>query len=142
MESPYARTGMEILSRRECLELLGNHRVGRLAYVVGDQPMVVPVNYGILSGMIVFRTGEGEKLAAAVPANVALEVDEIDAASKSGWSVVVRGRAEELSDASDWFGTSLRDADVPTWLPEAPDHIVLIRPTVISGRRLRPLPST
>ena len=36
---------MEIIPRQECLRLLAGQKVGRLGFVVGDQPMIMPVNY-------------------------------------------------------------------------------------------------
>jgi uncharacterized protein len=52
--------------------------------------------------MVVFRTGEGTKLdAAIVGSRVAFEVDETDAAARTGWSVVVRGEAVEVTDPAE-----------------------------------------
>ncbi len=38
-------TGIECLSREECLHLLATDEVGRLAIAVGNAPSVFPVNY-------------------------------------------------------------------------------------------------
>jgi nitroimidazol reductase NimA-like FMN-containing flavoprotein (pyridoxamine 5'-phosphate oxidase superfamily) len=81
-----------------CLQLLAQRRVGRLAFVEeGGHPVVLPVNYLLDRGSVLIRTGEGSKLAAAVrKARVAFEVDEIDDDLQIGWSVVVKGIADEL----------------------------------------------
>lgn len=74
--------GLEILSSEECHELLRQSTVGRVAVTVAALPAIFPVNYAVLDGRIVFRTGEGTKLQAAVErAVVAFQVDHID---KSG----------------------------------------------------------
>jgi hypothetical protein len=52
------------------------------------------VHYVYDDGVIVFRTGSGSKLRAAVNGDVlAFEVDAYDPALGQGWSVMVLGRA-------------------------------------------------
>ena len=138
MTLPRALSGMEIIPRRECLRLLAGHRVGRLGFVVGGQPMVLPVNYTLDGSHVVFRTGEGSKLDAARRGPVAFEVDEVNVETASGWSVVVQGVAEEISDSEDWFAKSVRENAGPTWLPGMAEHFVRIVPSLITGRRLPP----
>src|SRR5688572_32374595 len=119
MESLHARSGLEIIPRKECLLLLAGQKVGRLGFVIDGQPMVLPVNYGIQGDVVVFRTGEGTKLDAARLGKVAFEIDEVDVESRTGWSVVVQGVAEEITDTDDWFAESLRAAAAKTWVPGA-----------------------
>ena len=45
------------------------------------------------------RRCTGTKLAAADHANVTFQVDEIDQRTRSGWTVLVRGLAEEVTSA-------------------------------------------
>ncbi len=142
MDVPLTHSGMEIIPRRECLQLLAGRRVGRLAFLIGDQPMVLPVNYGLSGDIVVFRTGDGTKLDAARARKVAFEVDEVDADAREGWSVVVQGVAEDITDADDWFAESLRAVACRTWLPGAAGHYVRITPTLVTGRRIRPLPES
>lgn len=136
MESLHARSGLAIIPRKECLLLLAGQKVGRLGFVVDGQPMVLPVNYAVQGDIVVFRTGEGTKLDAALGTNVAFEVDDVDTEAGSGWSVVVQGVAEEILASGDWLDESLRANAAPTWIPTPTDHYVRITPTVISGRRL------
>jgi len=130
------RSGMELIPRAECLALLESQHVGRLGFLVGDQPMVLPVNYGLEGGVIVFRTGEGAKLDAARGNKVAFEVDDLDADACSGWSVVVQGVAEDITDLDNWFAERLRAVAGPPCVPGVADHFVRIAPSHISGRRL------
>lgn len=144
MDILYARSGLEVIPRKECLVLLAGQKVGRLGFVVDGQPMVLPVNHALHGDIVVFRTGEGSMLGAAHSAKVAFEVDELDADAGSGWSVVVQGVAEEIPGTGDWFDEDLRDQAAPSWVPGPTDHYVRIKPSVISGRRLRagpPAPS-
>jgi nitroimidazol reductase NimA-like FMN-containing flavoprotein (pyridoxamine 5'-phosphate oxidase superfamily) len=137
MDILHARSGLEIVPRKECLLLLAGQKVGRLGFVVDGQAMVLPVNYAVQGDVVVFRTGDGMKLEAAHGTKVAFEIDEIDAATGSGWSVVIQGVAEEIPAVGDWLDDSLRASAGPTWIPAPTDHYVRITPSVISGRRLR-----
>ena len=138
MDALHARSGLEIIPRKECLLLLASQNVGRLGFVIGDQPMVLPVNYAVQGDVVIFRTGEGTKLEAAHGAKVAFEVDDIGAGC--GWSVVIQGVAEEILPTGDWLDESVRANAGPTWIPGPTDHYVRIRPTVFSGRRLPAAP--
>ena len=75
MDVPQTGSGMEIIPRKECLGLLAGHEVGRLGFLVGDQPMVLPVNYAAQGNVVVFRTDDGTKLDAVSGKKVAFEVD-------------------------------------------------------------------
>jgi len=127
----------EDLSRPECLELLGRGRLGRIAVVENDQPVIFPVNYAFDNGTVVFRTDAGTKLATAPLARVAFEIDDIDTASRRGWSVVVQGVGEDITDSVDASSDQLLHLNVDTWMPGGRDHWVKIVPRSITGRRLR-----
>jgi transcriptional regulator with XRE-family HTH domain len=47
------------LSADECRALLGTHGVGRIAVTTESGPGIVPVNYSVTDGAIVFRTASG-----------------------------------------------------------------------------------
>lgn len=81
----------------ECWRLLATQPVGRVAVIVGRYPLVFPVNYVLDGRHIVFRTGIGTKLWAIDRSNVTFEVDELDLVGRTGWSVMVRGAAHEMS---------------------------------------------
>jgi nitroimidazol reductase NimA-like FMN-containing flavoprotein (pyridoxamine 5'-phosphate oxidase superfamily) len=125
---------LEVLDRRECLQLLGAHRFGRLAVVVEDQPLVFPVNYALDRDDVVFRTDPGTKLHAAAGRRVAFEIDGIDAHYHEGWSVLVVGVAEEERDAS-----RLRElAGLPfgPWVSGPKAHWMRVRGEAVTGRRI------
>lgn len=131
------RNGLTVLGRNECLELLQRATLGRIAVSVGALPAVFPVNYRMLGDDVVFRTGTGSKLRAAVEkAIVAFEVDETGRERHTAWSVLITGTASELTDPRD-----IAAADslmLRPWLPEQPSRWVRIRTQMVSGRRLEP----
>ena len=130
-------TGLDMLDREECLELLGAREVGRIGIIVGSQPVILPINYRLApDGQIVFRTDPGMKLDAATRSNVALEIDELDPATRTGWSVLVQGRAEEISEYDDRTTRELSALPVEPWAGGEKAHWVRIVASSITGRRL------
>lgn len=83
------------LADHECWRLLRSVEFGRLGLIVDGQPEIIPVNFTVDTGTVVFRTATGTKLDAltARPA-VAFEVDGIE--QDMAWSVLVKGRAEPI----------------------------------------------
>jgi nitroimidazol reductase NimA-like FMN-containing flavoprotein (pyridoxamine 5'-phosphate oxidase superfamily) len=129
----------EVLERDECLRLLASQTVGRLAVMVGGYPQVTPVNFALDDDMVVFRSGPGAKLSAAVYRNVSFEVDQIDVTNRSGWSVLVTGRAELLGD--DRSAELLERAKALHIEPfDAGDKHMWVRivPNAVTGRRVGP----
>jgi nitroimidazol reductase NimA-like FMN-containing flavoprotein (pyridoxamine 5'-phosphate oxidase superfamily) len=125
------------LDVNECLELLSQSHLGRLAFIdsVGVLPIIVPVNYVLYADSVVLRTDPGSKLAAAVRgAPVAFEIDGLDEVRGTGWSVVVRGHAEVITDTTDL--DALQSSPPPTWAPGAKAHFIRVDPSKIAGRRI------
>jgi len=80
--------------------------VGRLAVLVDDHPDIFPVNYVVDGGTVVFRTAVGLKwTAVAAHPGVAFEADGYAADSRTAWSVVVKGHADQVSK-SDLLDTA------------------------------------
>ncbi|SDM35331.1 pyridoxamine 5'-phosphate oxidase family protein [Allokutzneria albata] len=126
---------LEILEPAECLRLLGSAEIGRIAYTDEALPAVVPVNFLLHNGAIVFRTGQGGKLAAAVRnAVVAFEVDDVDSGTRTGWSVTAIGYARVVYDAGEW--KALARLGLCTWAPGAHQSFVVIVPEILRGRRI------
>lgn len=133
------RNGLEVLDRAESLRLLASSRLGRIGITSDALPTVLPVAFHCDGRQILFRTGLGSKLEAATDnAVVAFEVDEVDLASRSGWSVVVTGIARELTEP-DEIAEARRQA-LDRWIEAADGRIVAISLDLVSGRRLVPAP--
>lgn len=133
------RTGIEVIDRDECLALARAEAVGRLAVVDHGRPHVVPVNFVLDGEDVVFRSFPGTKLDRLARGPVCFEVDRIDTARRSGWSVVMHGRGEEVTR---WDPAALRDRlsqlGVDPWAPGDKPHLVRIVTSTITGRRVRP----
>jgi hypothetical protein len=130
---------LEELSYDDCLDRLGRKRLGRLAVVVGYYPQVFPVNYRLDDYVVVFRTHLGTKLLAANHANVGFHVDHVDETTRSGWSVLIQGMAEDVSDRPDDPVTERgRALGVDSWAPGDQSRIVRIIPAHMTGRQITP----
>jgi hypothetical protein len=128
---------VEVLSEYQCLELLGSRDLGRIAFSLDGETEIFPVNYATDGAIIVFRTAPSTKLAQATLTRVAFEVDDWDAKGQVGWSVVVKGVAQEVTAGTDPFSAALRAHKVE---PLAPGHRELwigVYPSQLSGRRFR-----
>ena len=111
---------IEELAPGECLRLLASVTVGRVGVTIDALPAVLPVNFVMSDGAVVFRTVPGTKLdAATAGAVVAFEADAYGTAeSPGGWSVLVRGVARELTDplgAGQGACASARVVGVGSW---------------------------
>ncbi|GAB3082812.1 pyridoxamine 5'-phosphate oxidase family protein [Pedococcus soli] len=95
-------TGLRVLDLEDCLTRLGAAPVGRLAFPLDGEIAVLPVNH-LLDGVdICFRTAGGSKIQAALDGDaVSFQVDEWDAAARSGWSVLVHGTAAVVTDEAE-----------------------------------------
>ncbi len=125
------------LSSVQCWELLATQPVGRVA-VVGHYPLVFAVNYDVDDQTIVYRTGAGTKLHSVHRSNVTFEADEIDTHRRTGWSVMIKGVAQELSPTKDRYAVSRVElTGAAPWAPGERDHVIRIVADQITGRRIR-----
>jgi hypothetical protein len=123
----------------ECLQRLATRRVGHLAVMVGHYPEIFVVNYRLDDFIVVFRTHPGTKLRAANHANISFQVDHIDDANRRGWSVLIRGMAEDVTDRIDDPVTErTRNLGIEPWVPGEQPRFVRVIPAHISGRELGP----
>ncbi|WP_406411542.1 helix-turn-helix domain-containing protein [Streptomyces sp. NBC_01614] len=123
------------LSPDECRSLLGPHGVGRIALSTASGPVVVPVNYSVVDGAIVFRTASGTTPSLAAGRPVAFEVDRIDDAFSRGWSVLVRGRARAVTDP-DEARRLTESAYSRPWAGGGRDLWVRVEQQAVTGRRI------
>ena len=135
MPLPMDHAGLEVLPFDSCLELLAEVSVGRVGFFADGEVFVLPVNFVVDGQAVVFRTASGSKLASAEDKNeVAFEADNYDDITRSGWSVLVRGRAEVVDDDAEV--DRLSRLGLYPWA-DAADHPfwVRIRPSAVTGRR-------
>lgn len=126
------------LSREECMWLLAIHRFGRVAVRLGDGPPAIrPVNYLFdrASQAVVLRSDPGSKLFALLRApRATFEIDGIDDGSRTGWSVIIQGVTEEITNAAEL--RRLARSGFESWAPGAKQRWMRIRAETVSGRRI------
>jgi nitroimidazol reductase NimA-like FMN-containing flavoprotein (pyridoxamine 5'-phosphate oxidase superfamily) len=127
---------LDPMPRDECLRMLADNQVGRLAVSVQGQPIIFPVNYVLDGDVVIFRSDPGTKLDAAGLARVAFEIDHVNIELKSGWSVVVQGIGRYISGAVDEASKRRQALPLEAWAPGEKEHWVEILEPQISGRRL------
>ena len=133
---------MKELDENECLRLIGPGGIGRIAYVGRFGPAVLPVNYELQGGAIVFRTAEHGPLdedlrtgIANADYKVAFEIDDMDPAARQGWSVLIQGPAHHVTGDDE---DVVRRTGVEPWAPGDRELFVRIVPSRITGRRIGP----
>jgi nitroimidazol reductase NimA-like FMN-containing flavoprotein (pyridoxamine 5'-phosphate oxidase superfamily) len=131
-----ANAWLEDLDAEACRRLLRENEIGRLAVVVGEAPIVLPVNYRLVETggftWVAVRTRPGNILDRA-PAFVALEIDAIDPIRHQGWSVLVRGTLQRVDPNVADFRARF---DSEPWLASERDSWLVFEPFAITGRQL------
>lgn len=134
---------LEDLGEAECLRLIAPGGVGRIAFTSHRSGLVVlPVNYRLHDGSVLFRTSEhgvlDEDLRTGITDaeyKVTFEIDDIDPAGRRGWSVLIQGPAHHIT------GSELASAGLPeidTWPPGERELFIRITPSRVTGRRVSP----
>lgn len=133
---------LEELDDAECLALISPGGVGRLVYAGRYGPTVLPVNYKMFQGSVLFRTAHDSTTdvdlrtgIANAEYRVAFEVDHLDETSREGWSVLVQGAAHHVE--SDDECAEVSQAGVEPWAPGERDLFMRITPSRLTGRRIR-----
>jgi uncharacterized protein len=122
----------------ECVRLLLQQAVGRVAATVGGQPHIVPVTYAADSdGNVVFRTGPETILTKVDLERVAFEIDGVDEQARTGWSVCIHGVGRDITDVDDPTSRLLRQKLGESWAPGPRPRWFAIFPREITGRRLQ-----
>ena len=128
------------LERDECLRLLAVTRLGRVAVSARERtmpPVIRPINYVFdeHSQSVIFRSARGSKFTALLlSGRAAFEVDGIELADESGWSVIIHGNVEEVTNRQEL--DRLEQLGLHSWAPGDKPHCLRIRATVVSGRRI------
>jgi len=129
----WLRSHLREMSREECFERLNAEVLGRVGFNDEVGPVVLPVNYRIRDGSIVIATGLSTTFARfAVGKVVALEVEDVDPLTESGWTVLVRGRAEMVPHD----GMPAPEARPRPWAEGPRPLLIRIVPETVTGRWL------
>jgi len=126
------------LETEECWRLLRSDSVGRIVYTFQALPAVVPVNYVVLGESLLVRTSVGSRLGQlADDTVVAFEVDDIDRATRTGWSVVLVGSTRVLQETPQGMEGLLHHPGLP-WVGMEGGVTLRISPGFVTGRHLLP----
>jgi nitroimidazol reductase NimA-like FMN-containing flavoprotein (pyridoxamine 5'-phosphate oxidase superfamily) len=123
------------LTPPQCCQLIAAGGVGHFAVSTSAGPLVLPVNFAVVSGTIVIRTAEGTMIDRYGDGPVAFEVAHIDDALRQGWSVLVRGRAHHVRHPAE-LNRMQQDAAVWPWPGGEREVYVRVLPERITGRRI------
>jgi len=102
----------------------------RLVYTQRELTVVRPGRHAWEFGRLVVRTPAP---AAAVPATVTYHVDEVRAATGTGWSVTVAGPAEVITDPDE---AAHYRRTLTGWTHGPHDTLLHIHPKTLTGYRL------
>jgi nitroimidazol reductase NimA-like FMN-containing flavoprotein (pyridoxamine 5'-phosphate oxidase superfamily) len=144
--SPGEPAVVEDLDEAECLRLVSPGGIGRIAFTGRFGPTVLPVNYQLHQGTIVFRTAEDsptdEDLRTGI-ANaeykVAFEIDDFSPAAREGWSVLIQGPVHHVESEAE--RASVREAGVEPWAGGPRELFLRVVPSRITGRRISRKPA-
>ncbi|MEZ2391362.1 pyridoxamine 5'-phosphate oxidase family protein [bacterium RCC_150] len=141
MNTSSAGPETQVLTVHECWKYLRSSSIGRVALVSGDTPEIFPVNYVPDDGTLIFRTGPGTKLNAALGGStVAFEADGLNPYGTIAWSVVLKGSVEVVTASED-----IRESialGLSPWEGGTKDNLVRITPMELTGRRFVIAPPT
>ncbi|WNI14728.1 pyridoxamine 5'-phosphate oxidase family protein [Actinacidiphila sp. ITFR-21] len=88
---------LEKLTAQECWNRLGHHGIGRIALPGGEGTLVLPVNYVVEGGGIVYSTARSGAAAADPGQDITFEADHTGEHRADGWSVLAFGSAEHVT---------------------------------------------
>ncbi|GII06120.1 pyridoxamine 5'-phosphate oxidase family protein [Planobispora takensis] len=135
---------LEELDAAECLRLISPGGVGRVGFTTALGPAIIPVNYVFHEGAALFRTAIGGPMdedlrthLKGVAIKIAFEVDHIDEATRTGWSVLILGGAHQVSAEDRAAAVS---SGVEAWAGGERELYIRIVPAEITGRRIRQEP--
>ena len=131
------RPVFEELEPEDCLELLADEPLGHVALTARALPVVVPVNFAMIDGDIVWRSPEGTKQSEGSGGFVvAFEADHYDLQHTLGWSVMVQGLAHVMTDPDEL--DRAKELPLKSWMLEgAADTYVRLVPNIVTGIRIR-----
>ncbi|MEV7689417.1 pyridoxamine 5'-phosphate oxidase family protein [Streptomyces bungoensis] len=128
--------GFHVLDRQECLRRMAKVQVGRVVYTRRALPAVLPVNFSLdTDSSVLLRTSARSDLVRAIDGVVvAFEADDFDPSTRSGWSVVVTGRANLVTDPAEH--ERLSRTGPRSWVVPTEGVFLRIEAELVTGREL------
>ena len=126
---------VDVLDESTCWRLMSRSGFGRLGFMDGEELMVLPMNAAVSENRVVFRTTADSMFArAGNGTKVVFEVDQTDRVAESGWSVLLRGVAEEVVEPA--VRAALDELPLRPWAPGLRDHWIRVSPVTVTGRAI------
>lgn len=135
-----ARTGADAslvsLNEDECWNLIAHGGVGRVLFDNERGPIALPVNFRALPPrQVVFRTDPNGSVGRLPEgAHVGFEVDRIDDAFSTGWSVMLSGRVRIVTEPKEL--DALSQMGVEPWAGGNRSRYLVIEANQATGRRI------
>jgi nitroimidazol reductase NimA-like FMN-containing flavoprotein (pyridoxamine 5'-phosphate oxidase superfamily) len=127
---------IEHLTFADCWARLATTTVARLGVLVDSAPEIYPINFRICGDTLVFRTDTGTKLRAIERSpSVCIEADALDPDRATGWSVLVKGRAVEVTEPREL--DALQQLPLTPWGIGEKSHWIRVVTAEITGRCIR-----
>lgn len=123
------------LSVEECYRRLNRHDVGRVSVDARGGPDILPVNYRVDNRSVIIRTSPYGVLAELPGKAVSFQVDELDQASETGWSVLLKGSVRAI-EAEEMFELRMMGAPQP-WAGGVRNLYLRLMPHHVTGRELQ-----
>jgi hypothetical protein len=121
------------LDRAQCMELLRGAWVGRVVLSVKCIPVAIAVHLSMMEDDLLLATDHGSWLKSDVHGQVvSVQADDFDATTRTAWSVLVTGTAQQVTDPTeiDWASSRIHP-----WVPGPDPLLVKVPSTLVSGRR-------
>lgn len=126
---------IEQLTEAVCMRLLGTVRVGRVALTRHALPVVLTVSFAIDGDGIVLRAASASVLATSRDdVVVAFEAGELDPDTGSGWSVLITGTMQKITEGS--AVKRVQQLRPTPWASDDRHRFVRIAPGLVSGTRV------
>ena len=131
------------MSGADCLKMLRGNDLGRIAVVDhAGHPLIFPINYFFDEGVVVFRTAPGTKLDVVPGAYVCFEIDGWDRAAGTGWSVMVKGIAHDVTNPRSAPTGRMKLWPVHPAVPGSRENWIGIWANEITGRKFQAAQAT
>jgi transcriptional regulator with XRE-family HTH domain len=130
-------TLLDSLTAAECRQHLAGGGVGRFLFVEhGRGPVAIPVNFRMDGDDVIFRTSSGGSVASGLrERQVSFDVDHLDETLGEGWSVLLTGKAQVITDPAELArAEALR---IEPWAGGDKPLFVRLTASKITGRRIR-----
>ena len=125
--------GRREISRNECLDLLTHAKVGRVVFMRGAVPEVIPVCYAVAGESVVFGVHSTSPVAHELEGTVAaFQVDSFDSERECGWHVRAVGTFGPAV-APDELAVAGAVVPRPWTIGEALERILQIDLEVLNG---------